>query len=114
MIDIINTIAGTMLGGLMAVFLLGMFVPRANAPGVSDRTGFGGAAVAACLISPQIWISRPDDPASGGTGLSRSFPRCWSDRLASYLFAPPEPNDALWYCVARSANVRVMQERRRV
>ena len=33
-IDIINTIAGTLLGGLMAVFLLGMFVPRANAPGV--------------------------------------------------------------------------------
>ena len=31
-INIINTVAGTMLGGLMAVFMLGMFVPRANSP----------------------------------------------------------------------------------
>ena len=32
-INIITTIAGTLLGGLLGVFLLGMFTPRANAPG---------------------------------------------------------------------------------
>jgi len=45
-IDIITMIAGTLLGGLLAVFLVGMFSPRTNAPGVLIRLGPGATLLA--------------------------------------------------------------------
>ena len=46
-IDIINTIAGTLLGGLMAVFLLGMFSYACQCARCTDRLGCRCVRVAA-------------------------------------------------------------------
>ncbi len=85
-IDIICTIAGTMLGGLMAVFLLGMFARRANAPGVL----IGLAAGAACLLAVVVATGVP----AWWYGAFTIFPTLLVGASASYLFAPP-PDDAL-------------------
>ena len=81
MIGIINTIAGTLLGGLMAVFLLGMFVPRANQAGVL----IGLAAGAAILVS----VIAATDVPKWWYGAFTVFPTLVVGGLASYLFAPP-------------------------
>lgn len=80
-IDIITTIAGTLLGALMAVFLLGMFVPRANAPGVMIGLAFGAASLILVIATtdvPQWWY-----------GAFTIFPTLVAGSLASRLFAPP-------------------------
>jgi Na+/proline symporter len=80
-VDILGTVAGTLLGALMAVFLLGMFAPRANASGVL----IGLVAGAVCL---------------GGVWLATDVPRWWYGAFtvlptlvvgvaASHLFPPP-------------------------
>jgi SSS family transporter len=81
-IDIINTIAGTLLGGLLAVFLLGMFAPRANAPGVLIGLATGAVAllvVIAATAIPTWWY-----------GAFTIFPTLIVGVLASRWFAPPD------------------------
>ncbi|MBN2476390.1 MAG: hypothetical protein JXB62_17385 [Pirellulales bacterium] len=85
-IDIINTIAGTLLGGLMAVFLLGIFSRRANAPGAL----IGLAAGAACLL----FVATSTDFPAWWYGAYTIVPTWGVGLLASYLFAPP-PDRAL-------------------
>jgi Na+/proline symporter len=85
-IDIIMTIAGTLLGGLMAVFLLGMFVPRANAPGALIGLATGVVCLLIVLLAtdiPRWWY-----------GAFSIFPTLIVGTLASYCFAPP-PGEAL-------------------
>jgi SSS family solute:Na+ symporter len=80
-IDIVNTIAGTMLGGLMAVFLLGMFVPRANPAGVLIGLGAGAMSLAVVILGtdvPKWWY-----------GAFTIFPTFLVGILASRFFAPP-------------------------
>jgi len=86
-IDIINTIAGTSLGALMAVFLLGMFAPRANAPGVM----IGLAAAAASLIAV---IAETDIP-KWWYGAFTIFPTLLVGILASRFFAPPSADSLI-------------------
>jgi Na+/proline symporter len=85
-INIITTIAGTLLGGLMAVFLLGMFAPRANTPGAL----IGLLVGAASLVAVATWTEIP----SWWYGAFTVFPTWIVGVLASYLFAPP-PREAL-------------------
>jgi SSS family transporter len=80
-IDIINAIAGTLLGGLMAVFLLGMFSRRANAAGVLIGLSTG----AACLVAVILWTGVP----KWWYGAFTIFPTLVIGSLASYWFAPP-------------------------
>lgn len=80
-INIINTVAGTMLGGLMAVFLLGMFARRANTPGVLIGLMAGGACLLAVIVAtdvPKWWY-----------GAFTIFPTILVGAIASRLFAPP-------------------------
>lgn len=82
-IDIITTVAGTMLGGLMAVFLLGMFFPRSNSAGALIGLAAGAAALAAVILwsdIPKLWY-----------GLFTIFPTLIVGSVASRLFAPPAP-----------------------
>jgi Na+/proline symporter len=53
-IGIIMTIAGTMLGGLLAVFLLGMFVPRANSGGALIGLAAGAASLLIAIFATDI------------------------------------------------------------
>ena len=80
-INIINTIAGTLLGGLMAVFLLGIFVPRANSAGVLIGLLFGALCLLAIIVAtdvPKWWY-----------GAFTIFPTLLVGTIASYLYAPP-------------------------
>ncbi len=80
-IDIINTIAGTLLGGLLAVFLLGMFAPRANAPGVLIGLATGAVCLVAVIVAtdvPKWWY-----------GAFTVFPTLLVGSAASRLFPPP-------------------------
>jgi SSS family solute:Na+ symporter len=80
-IDIINVVAGTLLGALMAVFLLGMFAPRANARGVSIGLVAGAASLLAVLLAtdvPRWWY-----------GAFTVVPTLVVGLAASHLFAPP-------------------------
>ena len=82
-INIINTIAGTLLGGLMAVFLLGMFVRRANAPGVLIGLIAGALSLVAVIkLSgvPKWWY-----------GAFTVFPTLIVGAAASRFFKPPPP-----------------------
>lgn len=82
-IDIINTIAGTMLGGLLAVFLLGMFAPRANSAGVLIGLAAGGVCLLAVVVAtgvPKWWY-----------GAFTTFPTLLVGAAASRFFAPPDP-----------------------
>jgi solute:Na+ symporter, SSS family len=85
-INIITTIAGTLLGGLMAVFLLGMFSPRANTPGALIGLLVGAVSLAAVAT----WTEIP----SWWYGAFTVFPTWIVGILASYLFARP-PREAL-------------------
>jgi len=90
-IEIINVIAGTSLGTLLAIYLLGMFVPRANLPGAL----IGLAAGLTCLALvwafteiPQWWL-----------GAFTIIPTFLVGAVASLLFPPPPASalkDTLW------------------
>lgn len=80
-IGIITTIAGTSLGMLLAIYLLGMFVPRANLPGVL----IGLAAGLACLSV--VWVLT--DIPKWWFGLFTIFPTFVAGAIASLFFAPP-------------------------
>jgi solute:Na+ symporter, SSS family len=77
-INIITTIAGTLLGALMAVFLLGMFAPRTNSAGVL----LGLAVGAACLL---VVIFRTDIP-KWWYGTFTIFPTFFVGLVASWFF----------------------------
>jgi SSS family transporter len=81
-IEIINVIAGTALGMLLAVYLLGMFVPRANLPGVLA----GVAAGLLCLAL--VWGSVPN----WWYGAFTIVPTFVVGALASLLF--PQPRES--------------------
>lgn len=80
-IDIINAIAGTLLGGLMAVFLLGMFSRRANSAGVL----IGLAAGAACFL----YVLHETEIPKWWYGAFTIFPTLLIGTVASYFFPPP-------------------------
>ena len=81
-IEIINVIAGTALGMLLAVYLLGMFVPRANLAGVWA----GLAAGLVCLAL--VWNSVPN----WWYGAFTIVPTFIVGGLASLLF--PRPHES--------------------
>ena len=90
-IDIILTIAGTLLGGLMAVFLLGMFVRRANSAGAL----IGLTTGTVCLLFVIVFTDIP----TWWYGAFTIFPTLLVGAAASYLFAPPSSdagNATLW------------------
>jgi SSS family transporter len=78
-IEIINVIAGTSLGMLLAVYLLGIFVPRANLAGVLA----GLAAGLICLAL--VWGRVPN----WWYGAFTIVPTFITGTVASLLFAPP-------------------------
>jgi SSS family solute:Na+ symporter len=86
-ISMIMTIAGTMLGGLLAVFLLGMFVPRANGAGALVGLAAGVACVLVVVLATDIrgWWSIP----RWWYGAFVVFPTLLVGVPASYLFPPP-------------------------
>ncbi|MCU0918558.1 MAG: hypothetical protein MUC88_28960 [Planctomycetes bacterium] len=83
-IEIINVIAGTSLGMLLAVYLLGMLVPQANSAGVWA----GLAAGTICLAL--VWNAVPN----WWYGAFTLVPTFLVGAGASLLFAPP-PESAL-------------------
>jgi Na+/proline symporter len=82
-IDIVMTIAGTLLGGLMAVFLLGMFAPRTNSPGALIGLAVGAASL--------IFVIRATEIPSWWYGAFTIFPTFVVGVLASRFFSPPSP-----------------------
>ena len=85
-IDIIMAIAGTSLGMLLAIYLLGMLIPHANLTGV--LTGFAVGLV--CLIL--IW--RLTDVPTWWYGAFAIIPTFITGTIAS-LFFPKPPESAL-------------------
>jgi Na+/proline symporter len=82
-IDIIMVIAGTCLGMLLAIYLLGMFSRRANLPGVL----IGVAAGLACFLFVLICTNIP----KWWYGAFAMFPTIIIGAIASRCFpAPPE------------------------
>ncbi len=82
-IGMITTIAGTFLGLLLGVFLLGLLVPRANAPGALVGLVAGAAVLAVVLVwtkVPHWWY-----------GAFTCLPAFFVGWLASYAFSPPPP-----------------------
>jgi Na+/proline symporter len=100
-IDIINTIAGTLLGGLMAIFLLGMFAPRTNAPGVL-------IGLAAGAVSLLVVIAATDMP-KWWYGAFTIFPTLIVGGLVSRCFSPP-PSEALAATVWKKSKSRRVEE----
>jgi Na+/proline symporter len=82
-IGMITTIAGTFLGLLLGAFLLGMLVPRANAPGAF----VGLLSATAILAAVMIWTDVP----LWWYGAFTCFPTFFVGWLASYAFPPPAP-----------------------
>jgi SSS family solute:Na+ symporter len=79
----ITTIAGTFLGLLLGLFLLGMLVPRANAAGACVGLIAGAAVLAGVIVRtnvPHWWY-----------GAFTCFPAFFVGWLASYAFRPPPP-----------------------
>lgn len=85
-IDMIMAIAGTSLGMLLAIYLLGMFVPRANLGGVL----IGFASGLACLAGVVILTDIP----TWWLGVFTIFPTFIVGVIASQFFAAP-PASAL-------------------
>jgi len=82
-LGIITAIAGTCLGMLLAIYLLGMLVPRANLQGV--LTGFAAGLV--CLVT--VWVFT--DVPKWWFGAFTIFPTFVVGAGASFLFpAPPK------------------------
>lgn len=82
-IGIITRISGTFLGLLLGVFLLGMFVPHANAPGAL----VGLAVGIACLAIVWGWTEIPH----WWYGAFTCLPTFAVGVLASYAFPQPRP-----------------------
>jgi len=80
-IGIVTAIAGTCLGMLLGVYLLGMFVSRANLPGVM----IGLAAGVVCLAS--VWIGT--DIPKWWFGAFTMLPTFAVGAIASLFFDPP-------------------------
>jgi SSS family transporter len=81
-IEMITKIAGTFLGLLLGVYLLGMFVSRANASGALLGLVAGAAVLAI------VWTQTPIAHWwYGGVTLGTTFV---AGTLSSYLFAPPQ------------------------
>jgi solute:Na+ symporter, SSS family len=81
-IDIIMTIAGTMLGILLAVYLLGILLPHANWPGV--RIGLVAGVVSLALVIiftdvPKWWL-----------GAFTIFPTFFVGAVSSFFYPSPE------------------------
>lgn len=105
-IDIIMAIAGTLLGGLMAVFLLGMFTPRANWQGAL----IGLAAGAVCLL----FVATMTDLPKWWYGAYTIFPAWGVGILASYLFARPSGKAlaaTVWNRAAARESLPVIEEK---
>lgn len=82
LIEIIAKITGVFLGLLLGVFLLGMFVPRANGGGVIIGLLCGVVALVVCWFGtalPHWWF--------GGVTVAVTFIVGW---LASYMFPAPD------------------------
>jgi len=82
--DIITTIAGTSLGMLLAIYLLGMLMPHANLPGV--LTGLAAGLVCLALI----WILT--DIPKWWFGAFTIFPTFIAGVIASLFF--PKPSES--------------------
>ena len=82
-IGTIMAIAGTCLGMLMAIYLLGLFVPRANLSGALIGLGAGSACLAA------VWLFT--DIPNWWFGAFTILPTFGVGALASLLFDPPLP-----------------------
>jgi Na+/proline symporter len=83
---IINVIAGTSLGMLLAIYLLGMLIPRVNLPGVLIGPGAGLICVALVWIFtdiPKWWF--------GAFAIVPTFIAA----IIGSLFFPPPPESAL-------------------
>ena len=81
LIDVITAIAGTALGMLMGVYLLGMLVRRANLPGMLCGVATGSVALSIAnwhFEVPVQWL-----------GLFSIVPTFLVGWMASWLFAPP-------------------------
>ncbi len=94
-IEIATAIAGTTLGMLLAIYLLGIFLPRANLQGV--LIGLGAGLI--CLAG--VWILT--DIPKWWFGAFTIFPTFIVGALASFLFPPPPPEN-LVSTLFRSAN----------
>jgi solute:Na+ symporter, SSS family len=95
-IDMINVVAGTLLGGLLAVFLLGMFAPRANSSGVLIGWITGLLSLLFVIIAtdiPRWWY-----------GAFVLFPTLIVGSIASRAFPPPSP-EALAQTLWRPASI---------
>lgn len=107
-LNIVNLIAGTMLGALMPMFLLGMFSRRANSPGV--LIGLASAAVCLAVVMTAKYIPQSSYAGLGLEGLAASplwsffmeIPFWWYGAVvifpnlivgwgASWLFSRPSP-----------------------
>lgn len=80
-IDIIMMIAGTLLGGLLAVFFVGMFSPRSNAPGVLIGLAAGATVLA--------WVATSTSVPQWWYGAFVVLPTLILSPIASRLWAPP-------------------------
>jgi SSS family transporter len=91
-IGIITAIAGICLGMLLAVFLLGLFDPRANLPGILIGQGAGLISLIA------VWVFT--DIPTWWFGAFTMIPTCVVGALASLPFAAPCP-EALHHTLYR-------------
>ncbi|MEA1952405.1 MAG: hypothetical protein U9N87_13580, partial [Planctomycetota bacterium] len=82
-IDIISVISGSFLGLLFGVFLIGMFIPRANAGGAI--VGLVAGMISLICIWSLTFVS------GWWYGLFTSLPVVVAGTAASYLFPRPRP-----------------------
>jgi SSS family solute:Na+ symporter len=82
-IDIIARIAGSFLGLLLGVYLMGMLVPRANTAGAVVGLVAGSVSLA--------WVWACTSISAWWYGAFTCLPAIAAGILASYLFSPPRP-----------------------